>query len=69
LKREATTALELLAALKVAEEFISKQNELLLPVSVGGDAEWNRHCVEVWSCCVEAINKAEGNSGNTKGIR
>ena len=51
---------ELLAAIKVAEEFISKQNELLLPASHGGDAEWNQHCVEVWSGCVAAINKAEG---------
>ncbi len=51
---------ELLAALKEAEEFIGKQNELLLPASEGGNVEWNQHCVEVWSGCVAAINKAEG---------
>jgi hypothetical protein len=57
-----SAAPDLLAALKVAAEFISGHNECLSMPSGSGDRQWNDYCIGLLEDCKAAITKAEGRS-------
>lgn len=52
----------LLAALRLAADFISGHNECLSVPSGSGDREWNEYCIGLLQDCKLAIAKAEGRS-------